>query len=60
VTVTPPDLWRPRASVVARLGAATAARGEFADPDRLTPIYIRRPEAEEKYEAMRNAARDGL
>jgi hypothetical protein len=28
-----------------------AARQEFADPDRLTPIYLRKPEAEEKYEA---------
>jgi hypothetical protein len=28
-----------------------ARAGEFVDPDRFTPIYIRRPEAEEKYEA---------
>jgi tRNA threonylcarbamoyladenosine biosynthesis protein TsaB len=51
VIVTPPELWRPRASVVAQLGAAMARAGEFVDPDRFTPIYIRRPEAEEKYEA---------
>ena len=47
VIVTPAELWRPRA----RCGAARkrmAQRGEFADPDQLTPIYIRRPEAEEK------------
>jgi tRNA threonylcarbamoyladenosine biosynthesis protein TsaB len=51
VIVTPPELWRPRASVVAQLGAAMARAGEFVDPDRFTPFYIRRPEAEEKYEA---------
>jgi tRNA threonylcarbamoyladenosine biosynthesis protein TsaB len=51
VIVTAPKMWRPRASVVARLGAAMARAGEFMDPDRFTPIYIRRPEAEEKYEA---------
>lgn len=53
VIVTPPELWRPRAAVVAQLGWAHAQRGEFADPDRLTPTYVRVPEAEEKYEAGR-------
>jgi tRNA threonylcarbamoyladenosine biosynthesis protein TsaB len=51
VIVAPPELSRARASVVAKLGYAMARRGGFADPQRLTPIYIRRPEAEEKYEA---------
>lgn len=51
IIVTPPQLSRARAAVVATLGHAMARRGEFADPQRLTPIYIRRPEAEEKYEA---------
>jgi tRNA threonylcarbamoyladenosine biosynthesis protein TsaB len=51
VIVTPPELARARASVVAKIGHAMARRGEFADAQRLTPIYIRRPEAEEKYEA---------
>jgi tRNA threonylcarbamoyladenosine biosynthesis protein TsaB len=53
VIVTPPEIWRPRASIVARLGGEMASRGEFADADRLTPIYIRKPEAEEKYDAAR-------
>jgi tRNA threonylcarbamoyladenosine biosynthesis protein TsaB len=57
VIVTDPSLWRPKASVVARLGFATAASGHFIDPDRLTPIYIRKPEAEEKFDAM-HAARE--
>lgn len=51
VIVAPPELARARASVVATIGYAMARRGEFADPQRLTPTYIRRPEAEEKYEA---------
>ncbi len=54
VIVTPPDLWRGRAETVARLGLILAAAGQFADPDRLTPIYLRKPEAEEKYEALRS------
>lgn len=56
VIVTPEKLWRPRASVVARIGGAMARRGEFGDPDRLTPIYIRKPEAEEKFDAQQAAA----
>lgn len=48
VTLSPPDTWRARASLVARLGIQLAAAGHFADLDRLTPLYIRRPEAEEK------------
>lgn len=51
VILTPAELWRPRASVVARIGAAMAREGRFADPDRLSPVYIRKPEAEEKFEA---------
>jgi tRNA threonylcarbamoyladenosine biosynthesis protein TsaB len=57
VVVTPVELWRPRASVVTRIGAAMANRGEFSDPDRLAPIYIRRPEAEEKWEALHVTAK---
>jgi tRNA threonylcarbamoyladenosine biosynthesis protein TsaB len=51
VIVTPADRWGARASVVGRLGHAMARLGEFTDPDRLVPIYIRRPEAEEKWDA---------
>jgi tRNA threonylcarbamoyladenosine biosynthesis protein TsaB len=54
VIVTPMELWRPRAGVVAKVGEAMARRGEFTDPDRFTPIYIRKPEAEEKFEAKLN------
>ena len=55
VIVTTSELWRPKAGVVARLGFPTAASGQFADPDRLTPIYIRKPEAEEKFDAAQAA-----
>ena len=56
VIVTPPESWRPRARVVAQIGGRMARAGEFTDPDRFTPIYIRKPEAEEKWEANRKAA----
>ena len=51
VTVTAPDCWRARASVVAKIGAEMSTRNEFTDPFVLAPIYIRRPEAEEKFES---------
>jgi len=50
VISTEPESWRARASVVARLGWEMAKRGEFSAADALAPIYIRRPEAEEKWE----------
>jgi tRNA threonylcarbamoyladenosine biosynthesis protein TsaB len=48
IIITPESSWRARASVVAKLGMQSARQGEFADPFKLTPTYIRRPEAEEK------------
>jgi tRNA threonylcarbamoyladenosine biosynthesis protein TsaB len=50
VLVTPEELWRPRASVVAEIGWRMSQAGEFVNADQLTPLYIRRPEAEEKWE----------
>lgn len=55
VIVAPPESSRARAGVVATIGHAMARRGDFADAQRLTPIYIRRPEAEEKYEIRMKA-----
>jgi tRNA threonylcarbamoyladenosine biosynthesis protein TsaB len=49
VILTDESLWRPRANVVARLGFEMARSGEYTDMMKLTPIYIRRPEAEEKF-----------
>ena len=54
----PPDTWQGRASVVATRGAELARAGRFTDPARLTPIYIRKPEAEEKYEQRQAAPAD--
>ena len=56
IVITPEELWRPRASAVAKIGIQMAVAGEFADPDRLVPIYIRRPEAEEKWEKLHGQA----
>lgn len=47
-----PDAWRPRASAVAVLGGRLASQGAFSDPNRLAPIYLRKPEAEEKWEQI--------
>jgi tRNA threonylcarbamoyladenosine biosynthesis protein TsaB len=52
ILVTAQELWRARAAAVAKLGAEMARDGRFSDPDRLTPIYIRLPEAEEKFAAQ--------
>lgn len=57
VVITSPSLWQPRASVVATVGRPLAARGEFADPDQLAPLYLRQPEAQEKYEAQQRVLR---
>jgi tRNA threonylcarbamoyladenosine biosynthesis protein TsaB len=51
VVVTSPELWRARAAAVANEGVRMARAGQFTDPDQLLPVYIRRPEAEEKYVA---------
>jgi tRNA threonylcarbamoyladenosine biosynthesis protein TsaB len=56
IRLAPEELWRARASSVVKIGAAMAAAGQFADPFKLAPIYIRPPEAEEKYEAARAAS----
>lgn len=53
VIVTPPPLWRARAAAVAKIGLEMSVRDEFADAMTLTPIYIRKPEAEEKFDAMK-------
>jgi len=46
-SVAPEELWDVRPAAVARRGHAMLARGDAADPLRLEPLYIRRPEAEE-------------
>ncbi len=50
VVITPPELWSARAVAIFKIGMEMASRGEFAIPDQLSPIYIRKPEAQEKLE----------
>jgi tRNA threonylcarbamoyladenosine biosynthesis protein TsaB len=50
VTLGDEEASRPRASVVARLAAERFAAGERCELHALTPIYLRRPEAEEVWE----------
>ena len=50
VCIAPPESWRARAGAVAKIGLELADAGEFVDPFLLTPIYIRKPEAQEKRE----------
>lgn len=54
VIVTDPELWRARAAVVAELGTAILRDGAATDPQKLVPLYIRKPEAEEKWEQQRS------
>jgi tRNA threonylcarbamoyladenosine biosynthesis protein TsaB len=51
ITMTEETTWRPRAQIVAKLGWQLARDGQFTKPMDLLPIYIRRPEAEEKFDA---------
>jgi tRNA threonylcarbamoyladenosine biosynthesis protein TsaB len=52
VIVTEPDSWIGRAQIVAQLGYQLALRGQDVDPMTLVPLYIRRPEAEEKLDSL--------
>lgn len=46
------SLWSPQAHNVHSLGWKMATQGQFVDPLALAPHYIRRPEAEEKWEKL--------
>ena len=48
IYLTDESCWRPQAKIVATLGWQMAREGRFTDTMSLRPIYIRRPEAEEK------------
>ncbi len=50
VILTEDSRWRAKASVVAGLGMEMARAGQFADPLTLSPLYLRKPEALEKWE----------
>jgi tRNA threonylcarbamoyladenosine biosynthesis protein TsaB len=50
IQITDESCWRARATVVAQLGIELSHRGMWVDADRFVPAYVRKPEAEEKYE----------
>jgi len=52
VIITDESTWRARAAVVAEIGSQLARADHFVDPQGLAPLYIRRPEAEEKWEQL--------
>jgi len=49
----PPEAARARAEVVVELGRREVKQNRFADPAALIPLYIRPPEAEEKWQKKR-------
>lgn len=49
------DLWRPRAESVFLLGCELATRGALTPTRELVPMYVRRPEAEERWEERNRA-----
>jgi len=52
VTVLDQKLWPPRAEHVYHVGMQMARAGQFTNGGELLPLYIRRPEAEEKWEKL--------
>jgi tRNA threonylcarbamoyladenosine biosynthesis protein TsaB len=52
IIVTQESIWIARAPVVAHLGHQLALRGGAISPTALTPLYIRKPEAEEKLDGV--------
>jgi tRNA threonylcarbamoyladenosine biosynthesis protein TsaB len=58
VDFLPEDYWSPHASRVHQLGRQMSLKGEFADPLTLGPLYLRRPEAEEKWGQRKTTLKD--
>jgi tRNA threonylcarbamoyladenosine biosynthesis protein TsaB len=54
--ILPEWLWSARAENVLRVGRQLAGRGEYVAAGDLVPIYIRLPEAEEKWRLRHNEA----
>jgi tRNA threonylcarbamoyladenosine biosynthesis protein TsaB len=45
--VSAAETWQSRVEAVVKIGYEMARKGTFTDPDRLVPIYVRKPEAQE-------------
>jgi tRNA threonylcarbamoyladenosine biosynthesis protein TsaB len=56
-SVLPESLWTGRAQAVLAVGLDKARAGAFTPARELVPLYIRRPEMEERWEARQAAAR---
>lgn len=48
--LTSESMWRPRAAKLGKLGEKAYLVGKRTSPDELLPIYLRLPEAEEKWQ----------
>jgi len=55
--LAPPELWVPRAAVVALLAFRRASRGQYDDPIALVPVYLQIPEAEVLWQKRHGAGR---
>ncbi len=55
-TILPEEFWRGRAENVLAVGLEMAASGQYTAARDLVPLYLRRPEMEERWEA-RHAAK---
>lgn len=51
ITLAPEDLWHPTALTVAQHARQLASADQFSDPFTLAPLYIRKPEAQERMES---------
>jgi hypothetical protein len=49
--ITDKEYWRPRASIVLKLGRQLTGAGVTIDYNGLVPTYIRLPEAEERWQS---------
>jgi tRNA A37 threonylcarbamoyladenosine modification protein TsaB len=52
VTVLDKSQWPGKAENVLRVGLELADQGQYTPGNELLPLYIRRPEAEEKWEKL--------
>lgn len=52
IFLLPGKYYYPCAANVIRCGWLRARQGKFADPEQLVPMYLRRPDAEEKWEQL--------
>ena len=50
IIITAEECWQARATIVAQIGLELAAKNLFVAADQFIPVYVRKPEAEEKYD----------